>query len=104
MRRRALPLGADTNRPPDRLRRFDPRDWLDDWPAASRLDVDEHNRRVVAARLRHDAACAAWTQATGQLVHRPARGETWPRYWHRVGPPPPGTLAMMRARLAAAVH
>jgi hypothetical protein len=57
--------------------------------------------RVASGRRRHEAACAAWVTATGLPIHRPAPGESWDSYRVRVGPPPTGSAAAMRARLAA---
>jgi hypothetical protein len=88
-----VPLGTDAGRPPAELLAFDVRDWLDD------AGDDDHGLWVARAHQRHAAACAAWTAATGLPVHRPAPGETWPRYWERMGPPPPRSAAVMRARL-----
>src|SRR4051812_27957144 len=73
---------------------FDVCDWLDDAGAG-----DDHDLRMARARQRHAAACAAWTAGAGLPVHRPAPGENWDQYRARVGPPPAGSAAAMRARL-----
>jgi hypothetical protein len=88
-----VPARTDVTRPPAELRTFDVRDWWDDV-----ADVD-HGLLVARAHQLHVAACTAWMAATGLPIHRPAEGETWARYWQRVGRPPPGTAAVMRARL-----
>jgi hypothetical protein len=94
VRRRAVPLGADTDRPPAELLTFDVRQWIDPDepvpPAAWEMfghAVDPVTAwRVSRGRERHEAACAAWTADTGLPVHRPAPGESWDGYRARVGP------------------
>ncbi len=104
-----MPLRAENGTvPPDELRRFDVREWLDPdepVPAAVRRDVEggdvsaKRSWRLARARQRHAAACAAWTAASGLPVDRPAEGESWARFHQRVGPPPPGSATGMRAQL-----
>ncbi|KGH43231.1 hypothetical protein IN07_24140 [Modestobacter caceresii] len=88
-------MGADAGRPPAELLTFDVRDWLEE------VSNDDHALRVARARQRHQAACEAWTAATGLSVLRPMHGESWRDYRRRVGPSPTASAAVMKARLIA---